>query len=385
MQSERRHRVLVVDDSAVARRMIVEALAGEPKIQVVGAANNGRAAVEVLDELDPDLVTLDVEMPELDGLGALRELRLRRPQLPVVMFSTRTTKGAQTTVAALLAGANDFVHKPSGRSGPDDARQEIRTLLVPKILALCESAARARSAPLTASTLVSRRSLPGQRGLFETTVFANPAALGAPGARPRVTDPIEVVAIGISTGGPAALAELLSALGPDLPVPLLIVQHMPATFTRHMAESLARRSRLEVREAQSGELLRKGTCLIAPGDHHMLVEPAAGGARIALNQAEPVNSCRPAVDVLFRSMAPLFKSRSLALVMTGMGQDGLAGARELRACGGTILAQDEASSVVWGMPGSVVREGLAERVLDVAGLAAEIRRRTRSARIAPTS
>lgn len=363
----RRHRVLVVDDSAVVRRLLVEALAGEPAIEVVGTAYNGRHALEIFDALAPDLVTLDVEMPELDGLGALREIRRRSPCVPVVMFSTQTAKGAQTTLAALLAGASDFVHKPSASRGPEDARQEIRASLVPKIIALCQGSKR-----LPKTTIQPRPILAAQTSklpvVSDTTLFKAPSGLD--------TSPVEIVAIGISTGGPAALARLLPALGPDLRVPILIVQHMPAGYTRPLAESLARKCQIDVREALHGQLLSKGQCLIAPGDQHMQVESCAGGSRIALNRSAPENFCRPAVDVLFRSIAAVFKSRSLALVMTGMGQDGLLGARAIRAQGGAILAQDEASSVVWGMPGFVARDGLAERVLDLEGLAREILQRT---------
>ena len=362
------YRVLVVDDSAVVRRLLVEALSCEPSIEVVGTAINGLKAVEMFDSLAPDLVTLDVEMPELDGLGALREIRKRSPCAPVVMFSTLTAKGTQTTLAALLAGASDFVHKPSGANGADEARQEIRAVLVPKIIALCESRARL---PKTTIRLMPQLSPLNSAApcVSDTTVFARSLRLDA--------TPVDVVAIGVSTGGPAALAKLLPALGADLNVPIVIVQHMPPVYTRHLAESLARKCQLDVREAQAGDILTKGQVLIAPGDQHMLVESFAGGSRIALNHAPRENSCRPAVDVLFRSIATVFKSRSLALVMTGMGQDGLIGAREVHARGGLILAQDEASSVVWGMPGFVAREGIADRVLDLEGLAREILLRTR--------
>lgn len=356
MSAETRYRVLVVDDSALVRRLIVAALAQEPAIEVVGSAADGRAALECVERLAPDLVTLDVEMPELDGLATLRELRLRRPLLPVVMFSSPGEQGARTTVAALLAGANDFVSKPSARRGVDDAVGEIGARLVPKILALCAAA----------------RGAHPSLALTPTSCAVAPAPVGVA----RTAHGPKVVAIGVSTGGPAALSDLLSFLAPGLPVPIVIVQHMPAGFTCHLAESLSRKSGIAVREAVQGQVLAAGDCLIAPGDQHLRLVAASAGARVLLEQSEPENSCRPSVDVLFRSVAALYGARSLALVMTGMGHDGLAGARELHSRGAAILAQDEASSVVWGMPGYVVRAGLAERVLDVAGLAAELRRRT---------
>ncbi|HTF88609.1 MAG TPA: chemotaxis-specific protein-glutamate methyltransferase CheB [Planctomycetota bacterium] len=363
----KRHRVLVVDDSAVVRRLLVEALSAEPAIEVVGAAHNGREALELFESLAPELVTLDVEMPELDGLAVLREIRRRAPCLPVVMFSTQTAKGTQTTLAALLAGASDFVHKPTSARGAPDARHEIQRLLVPRILALCERAAGLSKTAIRPLAELAPHPIAPRLG--DTTVFT-------PSFRQSLI-PAEVVAIGVSTGGPAALAQLLEALGPEPCAPILIVQHMPPVYTRHLAESLARKTSLDVREAVSGDRLTRGSCLIAPGDHHMLVERCAGGSRVVLNQAAAENSCRPSVDVLFREVAAVFQARALALVLTGMGQDGLLGSRAVRAGGGVILAQDEASSVVWGMPGFVVRDGLADRVLDLEGLAREIRLRTR--------
>ncbi len=353
-------RVLVVDDAVVFRRLVADELARDPTLEVAGTAANGRIALAKLPQVNPDLVILDVEMPELDGLATLTELRRTYPRLPVIMFSALTERGAEATLEALARGATDYFTKPTGTGSLDASLRVLREELVPKIKALC-------GAPATPEP---GRPVGGARGL---------PAPAVPGVR---AGPVEVVAVGASTGGPNALAEVVGRLPGDLPVPLVIVQHMPPMFTRLLAERLTAHSQLTVREGSPGEMLQPGRAWIAPGDHHMEVAREGGQVRLRLHQGPPENSCRPAADVLFRSVARAFGAGSLAVILTGMGQDGLRGCEAVRATGGQVLAQDEATSVVWGMPGFVARAGLADAVLPLARIADEIRRRVanRSAR-----
>ncbi len=342
-----RIRVLVVDDAVVVRRMVSDALASDPELEVVGTAANGRLALARLPELRPDVITLDVEMPELDGLETLRTLRKSYPRLPVIMFSTLTERGAAATLDALALGANDYVTKPSNVGSATLAQQRIRDELIPKIKSWC----RRPASPAGASA---------------------PAILNRP-ARPAASVArAEILAVGVSTGGPNALAELLGGLPADFPIPVVIVQHMPPVFTRLLAERLDARSPLAVREAAGGEELAAGGVWLAPGDYHLEVTRRQGRLYSRLHQEPPENSCRPAVDVLFRSVAAVHGPGALAVIMTGMGQDGLRGCEAIRQAGGRVFAQDEATSVVWGMPGAVVRANLAEQILPLGELAAAI-------------
>jgi two-component system, chemotaxis family, protein-glutamate methylesterase/glutaminase len=349
-------RVLIVDDSAVARRLLAEALAADPELAVAGIANSGSVALDRIAELKPDLVTLDIEMPGMDGIATLVEIRKRIPMLPVIMFSSLTGPGASVTVEALSRGASDYVAKPSQKANVDAALAAVRLELIPKIKALCA----ARKMPAT--------------------------QLAAPSSRPVVTPApctptrVDVVAIGSSTGGPNALAALIPQFPANFPVPIVITQHMPVMFTHLLAKHLDGLTALEVREGKDGPKLAGGDVWIAPGDYHMTVVRKGGDCMLALDQSPPENSCRPAVDVLFRSVAESFGANALAVVLTGMGSDGTRGAAAIRRAGGAILAQDEATSVVWGMPGSVVAAGLADRVCPLSEIAAEITRRARIGR-----
>ncbi len=348
-------RVLVVDDSIIVRRVVTEELEAQSDIEVAGSASTGRIALEKMAQLNPDLVILDIEMPEMDGLTALTHLRERHPKTPVVMFSSLTELGAAATLEALSRGASDFFAKPGGAGGLEASRKVIRAELVPAIRALCtrKSAVAATSA---------------------SAVAPAPARASAPAGR------IDLVAIGASTGGPNALAELFGALPADLPVPILVVQHMPPMFTQMLAERLTKNTKSPTVEAKSETELQPGRAWVAPGDHHLVV--VRDGLRVITKvQQEPhENACRPAVDPLFRSMASVYKANGLAVVLTGMGQDGLRGCEAIRAAGGQILAQDEATSVVWGMPGFVARAGLADKVLPLPLMAGEIIRRVRHGR-----
>ncbi|MBK6690201.1 MAG: chemotaxis response regulator protein-glutamate methylesterase [Deltaproteobacteria bacterium] len=338
-----KHRILVVDDSVVSRRMLSDALAASTDLELAGLAANGKIALAKLDQAKPDLVILDVEMPELDGLGTLRELRIRHPKLPVIMYSSLTRRGAATTMEALSAGANDYAAKPEITDQRPAARQ-IQEDLLPKIRALLGV-----RAPLATSDLLPRTILP----------LATPT-------------PVELVVIGASTGGPNALAELIPMLPSDFPLPVVIVQHMPPVFTRLLAERLSSRTRLKVVEAIEPGPALPGHIYVAPGDHHLEVTRLQGRPYLLVNDGPPQNSCRPSVDVLFRSAAREFGSSVLAVVLTGMGKDGLLGAAALHQRGARVIVQNEASSVVWGMPGYVAEAGLAEVQLGPVELGKEI-------------
>jgi len=355
----RKIRVLVVDDAATVRRLVSEALASDPAIEVAGVAPTGRLALAKLPQLNPDLVTLDVEMPGMSGLEVLAEIRTHYPDLPVLMLSSYTERGAAVTLEALALGASDYLPKPTGLPSAEEAGAYLRGELIPKVKALCANRVEWGSSPL-----VTR---PAPR-----------AAKGEPGPTP--TERVDVLAIGVSTGGPNALSQVMAALPGEFPVPIVVVQHMPPVFTRLLAERLSETSRFRVREAAAGEALEPGSVWLARGDYHLVVERSDKQLRVNVNQEPPENSCRPAVDVLFRSVAQVFGAGSLAVVLTGMGRDGLRGSEEIRAAGGQVLVQDEATSVVWGMPGFVANAGLANAVLPLPEIAAEIERRVWSKR-----
>lgn len=348
-------RVLVVDDSVVVRRVITEELSAQADLEVAATASNGRAALEKLAVLNPDLVILDIEMPEMDGLTALTHLRRSHPHTPVIMFSSHTELGAAATLEALSRGATDFFAKPAGPGGLEAARKVIRTELVPAIREL------------------------GRRPKKPVARAEPPRVPPAP-RPPLPAARIDVVAIGTSTGGPNALADLFAALPADFPVPILVVQHMPPTFTQLLAERLSRNSRILTVEAKADLWLEPGRAWVAPGDYHLSVERDGTRVRTRLSQDPPENACRPAVDPLLRSVASCYGRHCLAVVLTGMGQDGLCGCEVVRTAGGQILAQDEATSVVWGMPGAVVKAGLADAVLPLGQIAGEIVQRVRNGR-----
>jgi two-component system chemotaxis response regulator CheB len=367
-------RVLVVDDSGVVRRVVQRALESDPDFVVVATAADGRAAVEKVRELDPDVVTLDIEMPVMDGLAALKAIRQTHPRLPVIMFSTLTQRGARTTLDALALGASDYVTKPSNMGGLDEAVKVLRLELLPMLKELAgiarrTPAPRTPSAPSAApaTTTITTSGPIGTARLETSTAPDRGPARGALAA-----GGVAVVAIGVSTGGPNALSEVIPALPGDLPVPVLIVQHMPALFTQILADRLNGRSALTVAEGAEGAVVEPGGVWIAPGGHHMVVRRDGPRVRIAITDDPPENSCRPSVDPLLRSVGRVYGRQALTVIMTGMGQDGLRGIEALRAAGASVLAQDEATSVVWGMPGIVTRNGLADEVLPLAQIAPEI-------------
>jgi two-component system, chemotaxis family, protein-glutamate methylesterase/glutaminase len=351
-------RILVVDDSAVIRRLLSNLLTSDPEVVVAGTAGNGAQALARIAELKPDLVTLDIEMPGMNGLEALLEIRKLYPKLPVIMFSSLTEHGAAATLDALARGASDYVAKPSHSETPENSQQRVREELLRKIKSLC-----AVSVPRPASSMstIVRPMLP--------LVLARPQAR------------IDVVAIGTSTGGPNALTSLIPQLPADFPVPIVIVQHMPPLFTHLLAERLNTLARLDVHEGKEGERLRRGQVWIAPGDHHMTVTRKGTEFVLGINHDVHENSCRPAVDVLFRSVAHAYGANVLGVVLTGMGTDGTRGSADIREVGGEVIVQDQESSVVWGMPGSVVAANLADRIFPLGAIGPEVVRRVSMRRL----
>ncbi len=344
-------RVLVVDDSVVIRRLVAHALEEKDTIEVVGVAADGAIALSRIPQLNPDVLTLDIEMPVMDGMETLRRVRREYPQTRVIMFSALTERGAAATLDALRAGADDYAAKASNEGSLDRSLARLREELIPRI----------------EQFFLFPGQLPAMKSSLPPT---GPAGLAPPSAVPP-----RAVAIGVSTGGPAALTALLPRLPASFPLPVLVVQHMPPLFTRLLAERLNNICPLAVAEAQEGDSVQPGKILIAPGDFHMKVVAGDAGPFVHLDQSPPQNSCRPAVDALFASMSEIYAGAVLPVILTGMGQDGLRGSRILKAQGASLIAQDEASSVVWGMPGAVVGAGLASQVIPLDRIAEAILKR----------
>lgn len=341
--AERPIRVMIVDDSAVVRGLVAQWIDEEPGLELVARHANGKLAVDDVARSVPDVILLDVEMPVMDGLEALPLLLRARPEARVLMVSTLTKRNAEISFKALALGALDYVPKP-------ETNREITTLpdfrgeVIRKVKAI--AGARRRGA----AAIAERAAVP-----FRT--------------RPYSLVPPRIVAIGSSTGGPQALTSLLEALSPSLGrLPVLIAQHMPPMFTTILAERLARASGRACKEGVDGEPLLPGTIYVAPGNHHMTVRPAVP-PELSIEDGPPVNFCRPAVDPLFASVADAYGPAALAIVLTGMGQDGAAGARAVANAGGSVIAQDEASSVVWGMPGAATAAGVCAALLPPLGIA----------------
>ena len=365
--NEKLLRVLVVDDSVVFRTLVRNLLDDCPDIEVVGVAANGRIAMDKIQILKPDLVTLDVEMPVLDGLGVLTAIRQRQIDVGVIMLSALTNAGARLTTSALKLGAFDFVLKPQG----NDLEENIATLrrqLVPKITACGrrreKTALRRQSAgqPSSPAQPVSRQTATETGEIRRPAQAAQGAATSSTTTRVSPNTVLNVVAIGISTGGPAALAEAFPKLSADFPVPLLVVQHMPPMFTASLAADLDRSCSLNVCEAKDGQRIEAGTVYFAPGGRHMKAEQGDNQVVARITDDPRERSCRPSVDFLFRSVAEVWGKNALGVVMTGMGDDGKEGCAALRHHGARIVAQDEESCVIYGMPRAVVEAGLADTI-----------------------
>jgi two-component system chemotaxis response regulator CheB len=360
----RRIRVLIVDDSLFMRAAIARALAGGP-FEVVGQAKDGHDALAQIARLAPDVVTMDFNMPGMTGADAVRLIMQQRPT-PVVMFSAHTRQGAKETFDALAAGAVDFLTKPDGEVSVDLSR--IADELSRKLIAASQARPRptaAPPAPRASDSLTGLRASDSLTGLRAASASSSwPAIATSPGALPRLC------VIGISTGGPAALSELVPALPPDLRLAVVVVQHMPAHFTGALAERLDAVSRISVHEAQAGDRPAAGTVLIAPGDHHLEFDDRGA---IVLTDGPHVNGCRPAADVTMISAARVYGRRALAVVMTGMGKDGAAGALAIKRADGKTLAQDQATSVIYGMPKAAIDAGAIDEVAALADIAAWLR------------
>ncbi len=337
-------RVLVVDDSVVFRRVVSDVISADPELQLAGTAPNGNIALQKVAQLNPDVITLDLEMPELDGMGVLRRLKATHPHIRVIVFSVHSERGAAQTLEAMALGAADFLPKGADLGSVAANTAYIKDELIAKIKQ------------------------------FKVHVPAPQAVIRPTWRDSNKRVQRQIVAIGVSTGGPNALATLLPMLPKDIPVPIVIVQHMPPMFTRLLAERLDADSEISVVEAEAGMLLTPGTAYIAPGNYHLTVKRMGGQVFTALDQRPQENSCRPAVDVLFRSVAEVYGQAALGAILTGMGRDGLLGVQELRRHKARIIAQDKESSVVWGMPGVVVEAGLADVVVPIQNVAAEVER-----------
>lgn len=334
----RKARVLVVDDSVVCRRLVSSILSQEEGVEVVGTAPNGRIALDKVLQLDPDVVILDIEMPEMDGIAALTHMRRQHPRTKVLMYSVLTERGASATLEALSLGAADYATKPSKAPDHAEARRAVKEQLAPKVRALAATAPHASTLP-------------------------------PPAAPSKAEDP-RIVAIAASTGGPDALPELVSALPKGFPLPVVVVQHMPPVFTKLFARRLDGRLPLPVAEAADGMKLLGGRVYLAPGDHHLEVRKGL----LVTHRAAPVHSCRPAADLLFHSVAAEYGPAAVAVVLSGMGRDGCAGAEEIRKKGGRVFAQEPGSCAVFGMPRHVIEAGIAERIAAPKGLGAELAR-----------
>jgi len=363
-------RVLVVDDTIVFRRAITDALTGEPGIEVVGAASNGRLALARMADLRPDLITLDIEMPEMNGIEVLQAMTRADSQAGAIVLSSLTTRGGEMTMRALELGAFDFLTKPDG-GGVAENVALLRSRLLPMIRAYARRR-EIRSILQTCPPRPVKDPLPVT--LPPTAPLERPARM-----TPRSGPP--VVLIGVSTGGPVALARLLPALPANLGAPVFIVQHMPALFTAPLAASLAAKSVIRVKEATDGETALENCAYIAPGGMQMKLAPGPKGEiTIRITEDPPENNCKPAVDYLFRSAALHFPGRTIAAILTGMGNDGTAGLRMLKRGGCFTIAQDEASCVVFGMPKEAISAGVVDAVEPLDRIAAAIIRSVRGAR-----
>ena len=338
-------RVLVVDDSSLIRRMVSRIFESDPEIILTGTARNGIDALSKLGAMNPDVVTLDVEMPEMDGLQTLREISKTYPAVRVIMLSSLTERGTSTTLDALMHGASDYVTKPT--QGTELAYEQLAVQLLSKVKQLFPK-------------------------LHSNKLAASAARANAISSVPASHPPAEICCIGVSTGGPSALYDIWPHFPKNFPLPVVIVQHMPAMFTQMLADRLHSVGSIPVVEGKEGMMLMPGQAVIAPGGFHMRVARQGRELIVTLDEGPKENSCRPAVDVLFRSIVEVLGGRAIAAILTGMGQDGLLGVQALKAKGAVILAQDEATSVVWGMPGAVVAAKVADYVLPLDRIVPEI-------------
>ncbi len=348
-------RVLVVDDSAIYRKVITDVLSGQPEIEIVGAAANGKIALEMIEKEKPDLLTLDIEMPVMTGLEVLQELHRVKSPVKAIVLSGLTHEGAKATIQAMGLGALDVVLKPNADSY-QAGTNELKQVLLPRVKAI-------------GAALVNRT---------RKTGGVSPTPVAQPSRRRKGA--YGIVVIGVSTGGPPALTKLLPKIPADLGVPIVIVQHMPPMFTKSLANSLNQVCPFEVLEAEGGMVLKPGQALIAPGGKHLKVVASGAKVMTMVTEDPPENACRPSVDYLFRSVAEVYGGDTLAVIMTGMGSDGTLGARSIKEKGGTLFCQDEASCVVYGMPKALVESGDADAVFSLDKLASGIQQSVKAGR-----
>lgn len=398
-------RVLIVDDSSVVRKFICSAIEGCKELQVVGEATNGKEALELFSRIQPDIITLDVEMPVMDGIETLGHLRRKDRKIPIVMFSTLTERGARVTLEALSRGANDYIAKPSSLGGKknaaDIAIEEIRQKLIVhgrlrKGTNVTPSTPGANGQAVLNTQSPIRAQIPPTAGAHSqrsASIVSNERSTALDSATTAISRPqiytnepvklrevrrhalVKALGIGVSTGGPNAMADIFKDLKVPFGVPIFITQHMPPVFTKMFAEKLKLVSGLEVFEAVNGQPIRAGEVYVAPGGFHMVVLDTKNGFAIGLNEDPPENSCRPAVDVMFRSLVKAYGANVLGMVLTGMGHDGVRGAEAIVKAGGDVIVQDEATSAVWGMPGAVAHAGLASCMLPLEAISGELKKR----------
>ncbi|HVI88002.1 MAG TPA: chemotaxis response regulator protein-glutamate methylesterase [Dongiaceae bacterium] len=358
-------RVMVVDDSMVIRGLLTRNLESDPAIKVVVSAGNGKAALDAIAKTDVDVVVLDIEMPVMDGMTALPQLIAARPYVQVIMASTLTLKGASISMKALSMGAADYVPKPTSTAEINSA-ENFKIDLIAKVKSWGAVARRRRgTTPAAGPATPGAAAAPAPRRLYGG---------GEIKLRQAATYKPDCLVIGSSTGGPQALFKVFQMLGPVPHLPIFVTQHMPATFTTILAEHIAQASGMPAAEAKDGELVANGRIYVAPGDFHMTVTVENGRKVMRINKNPPENFCRPAVDPMLRSILKAYGNKILFCMLTGMGQDGLKGAQDLIAAGGTVIAQDEATSVVWGMPGAVATAGLCSAVLPLSDIGPYIRK-----------
>jgi two-component system, chemotaxis family, protein-glutamate methylesterase/glutaminase len=373
-------RILIVDDQATNRNLLRKMLSVYANLKIVGSVSDCRIALSKIPQVNPDIIMLDVNMPDTDVIQTLLEIRKTHPDLPVLMLCLQThNKNAAKVLEALAAGANDYIPRSEKLAAESGAKELFCKQLLQKIKPFCRGPFRQKSS----ETLEETNPEPvASKSTLETAIKSHETQAIS---KEDEADRVEILAIGVSTGGPQALDKILPLLSASFPVPIVIVQHMPSDFTNLLAKRLNARSSIEVKEGQKGDVLRPGQVYLAAGGMHMVIQPGKNGFQINTHMGPPENSCRPAVDVLFRSVADLYGSRTLSVILTGMGQDGLRGCEAIRESGGTVYIQDENSSVVWGMPGSLARAGLANKVLPLDKIAIAVEKRVWQGRLKPSS
>jgi two-component system chemotaxis response regulator CheB len=364
-------KILVVDDTILYRKIVSEILSELPNVEIVGTASNGKTAISRIGSLQPDLITLDIDMPSMDGIAVLEEINRLSYDVGVIMFSSLTHEGSEMTIKALELGAFDFIPKPELDS-IEANKQYIRQRFAPLLRSFADRRVIKKILSGQAAYKSPRREIRPAESAVSDTFPKIPAAHDKAAGRKRKS-PSEVVAIGISTGGPKALAEVIPNIPATINVPILIVQHMPPLFTQSLAKSLDSKAAVRVKEAQDGDALTPNTIFIAPGGKQMRVDRRENGAKILrICDDPPENSCKPSVDYLFRSIAEHFGEKATGIIMTGMGSDGSLGIEAMKARGAFIIAQDEASCTVFGMPKRPIESGLVDLIAPLDNIAAEI-------------